>query len=182
MSQANYSGVNQSLHQQMVEHFMLQAGQQVPSVPTIPDVDTRTLRAKLMFEELMETLDGLGVRLQVSAKDGDVGLSLNDPDGKLGALPNFYFTVYNKQQEEYLVDMVQVVDGCCDLRVTTTGTLSAVGVKDIPVQLAVDKSNLEKFGPGGYRRDDGKWMKPPGWKAPDIAAILQQLGTVPAKI
>lgn len=42
----------------------------------------------------------------------------------------------------------------------------------IPQQL-VDENNLAKFGPGGYRRDDGKWIKPPGHKPPAIAKALR---------
>ena len=71
--------------------------------------------------------------------------------------------------------MVETIDGCCDLAVVTTGTLSACGVPDLPFQQAVDQNNLEKFGPGNTIRDDGKLIKPPGHKPPDIAGILSRL-------
>lgn len=40
----------------------------------------------------------------------------------------------------------------------------------------VDRSNLAKFGPGGRRREDGKWVKPDDWQPPDIKGVLQKLG------
>jgi hypothetical protein len=33
---------------------------------------------------------------------------------------------------------------------------------------------MAKFGPGGYKRSDGKWCKPPNWKKPDLKAIIEQ--------
>jgi hypothetical protein len=38
----------------------------------------------------------------------------------------------------------------------------------------VDKSNLAKFETGGYKRDDGKWVKPPHWQPPDIVGELKK--------
>jgi predicted HAD superfamily Cof-like phosphohydrolase len=72
-------------------------------------------------------------------------------------------------------DLLQVIDGCCDIKVVTTGTLSAFGVHDSPFQQEVDRTNLAKFGPGGHRRDDGKWIKPPDWQPPRIQQILDLL-------
>jgi predicted HAD superfamily Cof-like phosphohydrolase len=68
--------------------------------------------------------------------------------------------------------MVEIVDGCADVIVVTTGTLSACGVADSAVQNEVDQANLRKFGPGSYKREDGKWMKPPDFRPPDIEAVL----------
>jgi predicted HAD superfamily Cof-like phosphohydrolase len=43
------------------------------------------------------------------------------------------------------------------------------------MEQAVDQNNLAKFGPGGHRREDGKWVKPPDHKPPDIAGLLDKL-------
>jgi len=72
------------------------------------------------------------------------------------------------------VDVEGVVDGCADISVVTIGTLIAFGVDDEPVLEEVDSANLRKFGPGGYRREDGKWMKPPDWTAPDIGGAIKR--------
>lgn len=40
----------------------------------------------------------------------------------------------------------------------------------------VDASNLAKFGPGGRRREDGKWLKPDDWQPPRIQEVLAEVG------
>lgn len=141
-------------HQQRVEQFMELAGQEIPATPVMPSSPTRRLRANIIFEETLETLEGLG-----------------------------FVPRWDAARQEWVMeetckpDLVLSVDGCCDLRVVTTGTLSAMGVADEIVQIEVDKNNLAKFGPGGYRREsDGKWMKPPGHQPPDILGVLLKLG------
>lgn len=147
-------------HQKRVERFMRLAGQTVPETVSIPDVETRILRAKLIMEEAMETVKAMGIRLFC---DGDDSVSLNYDD--LGFC-----------ESGEAADIIEVIDGCCDVIVVTTGTLSAFGVPDDPCQMEVDQSNLRKFGPGSFRRDDGKWMKPPDWRPPNIREALNRQG------
>lgn len=142
---------DKSPHQQRVEMFMEKAGQAVPSKPILPDFPTRRLRAKVILEEALEAIEGLGFEAikKPWSEDWDV-------------------------QEAYIPDLLKIVDGCADLSVVSVGTLSACGVADVDVMVEVDKNNLEKFGPGGYRRpEDGKWIKPPDHKPPDIKRILE---------
>ncbi|RME74113.1 MAG: hypothetical protein D6785_16225, partial [Planctomycetota bacterium] len=77
--------------------------------------------------------------------------------------------------------LVEIADGCADIMVVTTGTLSACGISDIPLQEEVDQNNLSKFGPGGYEREDGKWVKPPDHKPPKILKILEDQGYLQEK-
>ncbi len=148
-----------SLHQQKVDMLMRLAGQNLPDQPTMPSFDVRILRAKLIMEEALETIErGLGINVYYTRGGG-----LIDND-------ELHFECANEP------DMVELADGCADLRVVTTGTLSAAGLADSYIQDLVDENNLQKFGPGGYRREDGKWCKPPGHKPPDIvSAINMQL-------
>lgn len=141
---------DKSKHQRRVEEFMEKADQEVPGVPTIPDENTRILRAKLILEEAMETIEALGVTLTASIENSEC---VEFDHFKFNTNKNF--------------NMVKVIDGCCDLSVVNTGTLSACGVEDKPVIKAVDKANLRKFGPGGHRRDDGKWIKPKDFVGPE---------------
>jgi predicted HAD superfamily Cof-like phosphohydrolase len=69
-------------------------------------------------------------------------------------------------------NMTEIADGCADLIFVTIGTALHCGI-DLPeIWDAVCRANMKKFGEGSYVRDDGKRMKPPGWKHPDIAGIL----------
>jgi hypothetical protein len=52
--------------------------------------------------------------------------------------------------------------------------MAEMGIPFDAVWRAVHESNMAKLGPNGeiIRREDGKVLKPPGWTAPDIAAVL----------
>jgi len=140
-------------HQRRVEELMRLASQEIPDHPTVPSYEVRKLRATLILEEALETIEALGFEVKKRS------------DGTLGHADLFL-------DDGERCELVKVVDGCCDLRVVSTGTLSAFGVDDVFVQEEVDKNNLTKFGPGSFRREDGKWMKPPGFKGPDLARVL----------
>lgn len=147
---------------------MLRAGQAVPLEPCIPDDDTLVLRAKLILEEALETIHALGVSVQLKTFESKPYTLASTQDQKND--PKAQVPVISKDTELHFYrdanltpDLTEIVDGCCDVRVVTTGTLSACGVPDYLVQLIVDDNNLSKFGPGGYRREDGKWMKPPNF-------------------
>lgn len=76
-------------------------------------------------------------------------------------------------------DLTEVVDALLDIIVVATGSLLAyVGVDATNACAAeVVRSNLSKIVDGKVlRRDDQKILKPVGWRAPDIAGVLQQHG------
>lgn len=156
-----------SLHQQAVDLFMRLAGQEVPTTPTTElSPEVRILRAKLMVEEVLETCNALGVRVRFGSGDR---INAGNRTDQVAIHPH----VFEINGE---LDIVEAVDGCCDVSVVTTGTLSALGVSDESVQFEVNQSNLAKFGPGGYRRDDGKWVKPPDHKPPELLDRLIEQG------
>jgi len=139
-------------HYNRVKTFMQKVGQDTPEIATIPDEKIRILRAKLILEEALETVDALGVSVEIEGTPlREEGLQYSAPGE---------------------VDLKEVVDGCADISVVTIGTLISFGIDDDPVLQEVDASNLRKFSEGSYRRDDGKWMKPPGWTPPDIMAAI----------
>lgn len=146
---------------------MQKAGQATPPAPTIPDEETRLLRAKLILEEALETVKALGVGVRVTTDDGQE-VDFNHVD-HLDFFP------------EGTTDLEGVVDGCADISVVTIGTLIAFGVDDEPILEEVDEANLRKFGEGGYAREDGKWIKPPDWTPPDIQGILDRLSAASEK-
>lgn len=67
-------------------------------------------------------------------------------------------------------DLVGAVDGICDLLYVTIGAAVEFGVNIEPVFDEVHRSNMAKV--GGPVREDGKTLKPEGWKPPDIAGEL----------
>ena len=152
-------------HYERVREFMQRAGQETPDQPTIPDAATRVLRAKLIVEEALETVAALGVELSVHASSAVADQVTIGRDADL----NFQATGD--------VDLEGVVDGCADISVVTMGTLIAFGVDDDAVLQEVDQANLRKFAPGSYRREDGKWMKPPDWRPPNILGVVGEVAT-----
>jgi|ETNvirnome_2_130_1030620.scaffolds.fasta_scaffold29012_2 predicted HAD superfamily Cof-like phosphohydrolase len=151
-------------HQLRVEELMIRASQNIPCCPKMPDEKTRNLRATLILEESLETIRALGFELKFKHynEDGSYeSVTLN---------PNEDMELENK----YDPSLKDIIDGCADVSVVTIGTASACGVAMSPILKEVDENNLKKFGPGGYRRDDGKWMKPPGHKPPDIDGLIEE--------
>ncbi len=145
-----------SSHQQRVDFFMIKASQVLPGVPTVPDVKIRALRARLILEEALEAVKALGFTARANI------LKLDGMTIELEAL--------------FEPDLVEIADGCADIKVVTTGTLSACGIADEKLQLLVDENNLAKFGPGHRIRADGKLIKPPEHKPPDVWALLTEQG------
>lgn len=148
--------MDKSTHQQRIEAFMALAGQAAPGHPALPSLEIRKLRAKLILEEALEAINALG--FNVIASVSPVGTSqdqLSLVEHGLGP------------------DLVGIADGCADVSVVTIGTLSACGIGDEALLKLVDENNLAKFGPGGHRREDGKWVKPPGHQPPDIKKLLE---------
>ena len=70
-------------------------------------------------------------------------------------------------------DLVEAIDGLCDIAVVTYGTAEDIGVDLEPFFDEVMRSNFAKV--GGPVREDGKHLKPPGWTSPDIAGVLAKM-------
>jgi len=144
-------------HFRRVREFMQKVGQDTPEGAVIPDDDVRVLRAKLILEEALETVEAMGVTVRAGSENGPV---LDDD--------TFHYDAGGE------VDLIEVADGCADISVVTIGTLIAFGIDDEPLLEEVDASNLRKFGEGSYRREDGKWIKPPDWHPPNIDGAIER--------
>lgn len=190
-----------SPHQQRVEEFMRNAQQDIGDAPTIPPAEVRILRAKLIFEEAMETIDALGVRLTVCPSANEYVLYPNN---------------VKRFEATHSPNLVEIADGCADISVVTIGTLSACGIADMRLIEEVDRSNLAKFevprcnshneemehhgngkykcpmsridgtegrcenrAVGPYRNSEGKWIKGPEWQPPNIQAVLDSQSPPP---
>jgi predicted HAD superfamily Cof-like phosphohydrolase len=72
-------------------------------------------------------------------------------------------------------DEVEILDALIDILVVTIGTAHAMGYDAEGAWNEVMKTNFAKIDPEtGFvkRREDGKIMKPDGWKAPELAPFL----------
>jgi len=186
-------------HAHRVHAFMLRAKQTTPTMPTLPDEKTRLLRAKLIMEEALETIEALGVTVVTDqtvdemklvydiAADVSQSKTEDEQTTKLLAWVRKLAPMKAIDRKKlqfaptHAPDLIGIVDGCADVSVVTIGTLLACGVEDKPILELVDTNNLAKFGPGHSYREDGKLIKPPGHRPPDItkALILQGLPPVP---
>ena len=71
-------------------------------------------------------------------------------------------------------DFPSFVDAITDSIYVLLGTAIATGVDIEPIWTEVQKTNMAKA--VGNKRDDGKLLKPKGWKAPDIKTLLKEQG------
>ena len=71
-------------------------------------------------------------------------------------------------------NLADAVDGICDLIYVALGTLVEFGVDVEPHWRAVHAANMAKA--GGGVREDGKRLKPPGWRPPDHDTLLRLQG------
>lgn len=144
-----------SEHQQRAERFMHLAGHTVYLAPNAGTDAARLTHGDLLLEEALETIAALGYMVATE-------------DGEIHCIDTLHLVPHNHGP-----NLVEIADGCADLRFVATCTLSTCGIADAPLQRLVDENNLSKFGPGG-RRDPvtGKWLKPPDHCPPDIAGEL----------
>lgn len=136
-------------HIDNVETLMIGARQTVAKSLRIPPPEERILRAKLIYEEALETIEALGV------------------DFVLGKFINGGDVHYNPEK---------ILDGACDLAVVTNGTLIACGLQSVYEEALerVDQNNLTKVGPGAVWREDGKMLKPPGYKPVELKDLIEK--------
>lgn len=71
-----------------------------------------------------------------------------------------------------------IIDGLVDLMYVTLGSAVAAGVDLDPFWDEVQRANMSKvdgsLGPLKFR-EDGKLLKPDGWKPPDILGLLRRI-------
>jgi len=67
-------------------------------------------------------------------------------------------------------DLVEAIDGMCDVLYVVFGTAIEFGVDLAPFFAEVHRTNMLKI--GGATREDGKILKPDGWEPPRIAELL----------
>lgn len=145
--------------QDQVRDFMLKAGQECPATPTLPSLEVRQLRVRLIAEELLELADAYGLKLEI----------LDDVPG----IPAQVIRVIPAGPPAADA-LCQAYDAILDLQVVTIGAGVAMGLDLDPGWTEVCRSNSTKF-TDGHRRADGKWVKGPGYSPPDLQPIIDTL-------
>lgn len=69
-------------------------------------------------------------------------------------------------------DLAAVAKELADLLYVVYGTAVSYGIEMEPVFREVHRSNMSKI--GGYKREDGKWVKPPTYSAAAIQPIIAE--------
>ena len=76
-------------------------------------------------------------------------------------------------------DLVGIADALGDLLYVTFGAAISFGIDMEPVVDEIHRSNMSKV--GGYKRDDGKWIKPDTYSPAQLVGILlEQRATIEA--
>ncbi len=68
-------------------------------------------------------------------------------------------------------DLPAIAKELADLLYVVYGTAVSYGIDMAPVFREVQRSNMSKV--GGYKREDGKWVKPPTYSPARIEPILE---------
>ena len=67
-------------------------------------------------------------------------------------------------------DLPSIAKELADLLYVVYGTAVSLGIDMEPVFREVHRSNMSKV--GGYKREDGKWVKPPTYSPASLDAII----------
>lgn len=140
-----------------VREFHEKFGHPAPRGVAVPPEDRVRFRARLIVEEFMELM------------------------GAMFKSPNMRPWVYEELVEKLGwfirharvdVDMVKWADGTHDLDYVVAGTRVEFGYEGRDGAAEVHRANMEK----GVDDGTGKPTKPPGWRPPDIEAVLSAQG------
>lgn len=126
------------------------------------------LRVRLIAEEFFELLEAI--------VPNSVGNDLKDGiEDWCKKFENGYFDWKDPtgacRAPEDRADIEDVADSLADITYVVLGAAVTWGIPLGPVFEEVCRANDDKV--GGPVREDGKRLKPPGWKGPDIAGVLK---------
>lgn len=71
-------------------------------------------------------------------------------------------------------NVVEVADALGDMMYVVLGCAVSCGIDLEPIFREIHRSNMTKV--GGYKRDDGKWMKPSTYEPAQLLPILRRQG------
>ena len=177
-----------------VEEFHRVFGHGIRATPGLPPEDRIRFHVGMIAEEFFELLEATFIR----AEKGDFGGSWQQHfRSALGSLQNMI------AKAPIDVDMPGLADACGDLDYVVESLRVAFGINGLPIAREIQRANMAKAalcsrceghgkstvaygidcgacqGSGRIvrkRPEDGKVIKPEGWKPPDIAGELAKQG------
>jgi len=157
-------GYNFDGHIQMNKMIMNKVDQTTSETLRVPSAQERLLRAKLIFEEAIETIEALGISVNF-----DVAASQSEKP--------YDITVVFNDAGEASYNPKEVLDGVCDLTVVANGTLLCCGLHNVleDALKRVDLNNWSKVKNGVIRNADGKYQKPPGYKQVVLDDLIERV-------
>jgi len=161
-------------------------GQNCPTKPVIPDLQTRILRVKLLLEEVLELTEASGLKI-VDSLGGEFSKKLLTGEGGIQIVEN----------TETPPNIVEVADAIADISYVNYGAASAYGIDISPIEEEVHNSNMTKLftehevksltdstftskcvrtAEKGYlvKNKDGKVQKSPSYTPANIKTIIDQ--------
>ena len=147
-------------HDTPVVEFHEAFGAPVAWSPTVPPIDRRILRAKLLLEETLEFVEASGLCVWFD------GTKLEEPDRRFDV---------RVAQMPVVSDLTGAADALADIRYVTDGAALEWGIPLEKCLREVHRSNMSKLGEDGkpILRADGKILKGPSFTLPDLASILE---------
>jgi predicted HAD superfamily Cof-like phosphohydrolase len=157
-----------TLHEQVLA-FHKRFGQSIGEKPHVPDEKTMRFRLSLIAEEFFELLEAAGFGEYEDASQG--------PPSDVNYARALVMRSIQNGKFLLPLHLPDFVDALADLAYVMEGTAITMGVNMAPIAEEVQRANLSKV--GGARREDGKALKPEGWKPPDIEGELRAQGWEP---
>lgn len=132
--------------------------------PQVPSDDRVRLRLRLVMEETLEFVTAC-LHYDRAASD------------EVERIEEIFDRLITEGAIE--VDLPEAVDALGDIDYVVEGTRLEFGVDGGPVAAEIHRANMQKG--SGPVRADGKRLKPPDFKPPDIAEVLRQQGWMDAE-
>lgn len=164
LAEDDQDGAAMCYHATPVLEFHKAYGHPVELFPTVPTIEQRLLRVKLLAEELTEFASACNVAVQIEQTlDGE------------------YKVLVIQEEEQDRCDLIEAADALGDLRYVVDGGNLIFGFPGEDVLGEIHGSNMSKLGADGkpITRPDGKTLKGPNYRPPNLAPILG-LPIVPA--
>lgn len=130
----------------------------IGSEPTAQTEELQRLRIRLIAEELVEYAEACGMELTIR----DSTIDIYKLPVVISGPPN----------------VVEMADALGDLDYVVQGAHIVHGFPSFAIVKEIHRANMSKLGTDGkpLYRGDGKVLKGPNYKAPDIASVLHQFG------